>query len=155
MMRKMLRSFVTVGVVVATLALATSTGSATTKPTAGGLSSFTLQVPPPPGPSGCNSGNYCSYNTGGGSDLCEQMNGTGNLSSACANKNEAGFNNRTTYGVNLYYGFGETGAYWFLAASDYLLYMADNDFNQCPGGGHSCAGWGQAMGDNLASIAFE
>ena len=48
----------------------------------------------PLSPNGCFTGNFCTYNQGNGGGLCEQMNATGNLSSACANKNDSAFNNR-------------------------------------------------------------
>lgn len=105
----------------------------------------------PLSPNGCFTGNFCTYNQGNGGGLCEQMNATGNLSSACANKNDSAFNN-SSYNVKLYYGSGETGAYYLLGPGSYLLYMSSNQFNACPGGGTDCAGYNQSMQNNVASI---
>jgi hypothetical protein len=83
------------------------------------------------------------------------MRSTGDLSSACANQNDSAFNNRSTYGVDLYWGYEEYGAYYHLAAGHYLLYMTQNYFDQCAGGGHTCSGYGQSMGYNVASVLFD
>jgi hypothetical protein len=106
---------------------------------------------PPPGPSGCNSGSFCSYNGAGGTDLCFQTTATTNFPPGCAGENVGAFNN-TSVNVELYKGSGETEAYYLLGPGDYLLTMSSNDFNHCPGGGTSCVGYGKPMGDNVNSV---
>jgi hypothetical protein len=159
--RRQIMKAASVGVIIAAVLLTATGASAATAKGSGRPQAFHIPVPPnvrvmPQGaPSGCNLYRYCTYNQGNGGDLCEQMASTGNLNSACANKNDSGYNNRTLYGVNLYWGYDESGAYYYLGAGDYLLYMTENYFNQCNGGGHSCSGYGQEIGYNLASVLFD
>src|ERR1019366_5526174 len=65
----------------------------------------------PPGPSGCNPGNFCTYEQGNGGTLCEQMNSTSNLSGACIPATDSVFNN-SSVNVKIYYGLGNTGAFY-------------------------------------------
>jgi hypothetical protein len=149
-----------VGIAGAALVLTTGVAAAATSHTSSSHPAFHIQAPPkvqavvPAAPSGCDLYHYCTYNQGNGGDLCEQMGGTGNLNSACANHNDSGFNNRTVYSVDLFWGSGETGAFYNLCHGCYLLYMTQNHYNQCKGGGHSCSGFGQQIGYNLASVRF-
>lgn len=108
-------------------------------------------VLPPGAPSGCTPGDFCTYNEGNGGDLCQQFNTTQNLAALCENSNESAYNYENYY-ANLYWGANETGAYIRMPADSYLLYMQNNTFNACPGGGTSCAGYGQAVGDNVESV---
>jgi hypothetical protein len=146
-------------VAVTAMALPAVAAAAATQPSSHGTTSGAIHIPAPPRvrpdvPSGCDLYHYCTYNQSNGGDLCEQLGGTGNLNSACANKNDSGYNHRTVYSVNLYWGSGETGAYYNLGPGHYLLYMTQNNYNQCNGGGHSCNGYGQEIGYNLASVKF-
>lgn len=105
-------------------------------------------------PSGCNSGNFCSYNQGNGGSLCFQTNtDTAYWPVSCADQNDSAFDNSST-AINLYWGWDYSDAYFHLCANCYLLYMTQNYFNQCPGGGTSCPGYGQAMYDNVESSKF-
>ncbi len=115
--------------------------------------SIHAKTPPPPAPSGCNPGYFCSYNEGNGGDLCFQKVTTGNYPTGCADANDGAFNN-SSESVKIYYEFNESGAYYLLGPGDFLLYMTQNDFNQCDGGGTSCAGYGQPMGNNAESVKF-
>jgi hypothetical protein len=115
------------------------------------LAAATMQ---PLGPSGCFGGNWCTYNTGGGTNLCEQMDVTGNLTSYCASNTEASFNNTSSTGVSMFAGINEGGAYYFLAASNYLLYEADNTFNQCTNGTMNCGDYGGIIAQHIQSVQF-
>lgn len=110
-------------------------------------------TPPPPGPSGCNGGNWCTYSTGGGSNLCQQFDTSQNLSSTCASTSEGAFDNSSD-GVSMFAGQNDTGAYYYLAPSDYLLYEADNTFNQCTNGTMSCGDYGGAIEHHNQSTRF-
>lgn len=112
-------------------------------------------VTPDSQPEGCTFGYYCTYNSGNGGTLCEQIDTNSNLRTGCRNENESGYNN--TYGrtVHLRWGVITTvnSTFYALGAGDYLLYMTENYFNDCPGGGETCYGWGESMGYNVASVA--
>ena len=137
--------------------VASSTGAnATTLRSGEGTSHLSSAVTPTPlGPSGCNGGNFCSYVYGNGGTLCVQMNGTGNLSTYCASNSDSSFNNRVSLGVSLFAGVNEGGAYYFLAASDYLLDESQNQFNQCTGGGTSCGDYNGIIENHLQSVQFQ
>ncbi len=136
------------------LVVSSNGASATSLRTKDAPSHLTSATPPPPGPSGCNGGYFCTYNEGNGGDLCEQMNATGNLAAGCSGQNDSGFNN-SSVGVSLYAGINEGGAYYYLGSSDYLLYETQNHFNQCTGGGTSCGDYGGEIYDHLQSVQFQ
>lgn len=105
-------------------------------------------------PSGCDSGNFCSYNQGNGGALCFQSStSTAYWPVACADQNDSAFDN-SSRAIDLYWGWDYSDAYFQLCANCYLLYMTQNYFNACPGGGTSCSGYGQEMYDNVESSKF-
>jgi hypothetical protein len=108
-------------------------------------------TPQPDGPSGCTAGDFCTYENGNGGTLCEQFDSTQNLSTTCAGDTDSSFDN-SSVGVELFAGVSEGGAYYFLGASDYLLYETTNDFNQC---GVSCGDYGGEIYNHLQSVQFE
>jgi hypothetical protein len=159
MQRAVLRMFSVAAIAVSAVALTATAAPAATSRGLVRQQAFHIAKPPSfrtitAAPSGCDLYRYCTYNQGNGGDLCEQMASTGNLNSACANLNQSGFNNRTVNSVSLFWGSGETGAYYNLGPGHYLLYMNTNFYNKCPGGGTGCSGYNQRIGDNLASVRF-
>jgi hypothetical protein len=82
------------------------------------------------------------------------MNATADLVSGCTGKNESNFDN-STVGVDMFAGVSEGGAYYFLGASDYLLYETTDYFNQCVGGGSSCGDHNGEIYHHLQSVQFE
>lgn len=125
--------------------------------TLGGTRAYasTTSIPLPSAPSGCFSGYFCSYNSGNGGGLCFQTTGTIDYPPGCADRNQGAYNNTghdtafLNY-YNLYYS--NDGAYYVLNPGHYLLYMNQNKFNACWNGTTTCPGYGQPMGDNVASV---
>lgn len=114
----------------------------------------TAPLPPPSHPDNCFSGYFCSYNGTNGSGLCFQTTASVNFPPGCENMNNSVYNNDPNNIAYLSYLEDYQGAYYTLYPGHYLLYMSKNTFNQCPGGGTSCAGYGQPMNDNVESVAI-
>lgn len=131
---------------VISLGLAITSAASASTVTSAKATTYTIAVS---APSGCNSGNYCSYNQGNGGSLCFQTHINQNWPSGCANKNDSGYN-RNGNAVNLYWGPSYQDAYYTLYSGHYLLYMTQNTFNQCS----TCFGYGQQLADNVMSSAF-
>jgi hypothetical protein len=128
----------------ASIASASSTTTTTTTATA-------LAPPPPSAPAGCGSGYFCSYKNGNGGNLCFSTTATSNLSPGCNTDIDSSYNNMAVNN-ELFYGSGESGAYYLLGAGNYLLYMSANSFNTCLGGGTSCTGYNTVMQNHVYSV---
>jgi hypothetical protein len=156
-----MKSYLTISRLLAVLALsfagvlaASSGANAAVRTGVSGQLHFESATPPPPGPSGCNSGYFCTYNADNGGDLCQQLNATSNLGAGCANENYGAFDN-SSVGVDMFPATGEGGAYYFLGASDYLLDEKNDHFNQCLNGGSSCGDYMGVIWHRQQSVQFE
>jgi hypothetical protein len=136
-----------------TIVTSTNAGAASTSAVTASSGTTTPQTtPPPPGaPAGCPGGFFCSYNQGNGGDLCFTSRFSTNYPTGCANQNDGAYNQTSVY-ANLYWGPDYADAYYSLCNGCYLLYMTQNYFVNCPGGGTSCFGYDEAMGNNVASV---
>lgn|GEM_PF-2438581 len=105
-------------------------------------------------PSGCPSGSFCAYHDTNGGALCFTTTTTENYPPACDNATWSVYNN-SSKSAYLYYQQNESGAYYILGPGDYLLYMQYNNFNNCANGTTTCAGYGQVMAANVASVALK
>lgn len=157
-MKRNLMRLLGIAIAIGALTLITSgVASASKFPTPAPISSAsnaTGNTVPPPSPNGCNQGFFCSYNKGNGGDLCFQANWSDNYPSGCADANDGAFNNTTADDTRLHYEFGYNGAYYQLGPGHYLLYMSQNYFNACFGGGTACDGYGRVMQNNVESVYF-
>lgn len=106
----------------------------------------------PLGPSGCAGGYLCLWQYSNGNSLCQIFNGTANVGSACISPSDSIFNN-SAKNVKVYYGAGNTGAFWLLTPGQYLDTMTLNKFNQC-NSGSSCPGYNTTMANNVRSLYF-
>jgi hypothetical protein len=153
-MRRILRAVALVGTaaaIVSTLALsgvASAATAAPVRPAAPAQPTASRQ------PDGCNNNNFCSYNAGNGGDLCFQTSSDrSEWPAACLDHNDGAYD-RNGNSVNLYWGIGYSEAYYTLFSGNYLPYMSKNKFNHCVGGGTGCAGYNEAMQNQVASSAF-
>jgi hypothetical protein len=112
-------------------------------PSGGGL--------PPGAPTGCDSGHFCGYIYGDGGSWCFETSHTTNYPWPCWDDTDSSYNNQTV-NVELFSEYNETGAFYLLGAGDYLLYMDQNNFNRCLGGGTSCENYGEQMENEVMSI---
>jgi hypothetical protein len=148
--KRVLTAFALSSLLVALVGISAASATSSTSSTT--INAPTVIGPQPEGaPAGCPSGKFCSYNQTNGGDLCFTTTSTSDLTPGCANKNQSAYDNDSV-NVELFYGAGETGAYYLLGAGDYLLYMDTNNFNHCVGGGTSCAGYGDTLGNDVHSV---
>jgi hypothetical protein len=136
-----------------TVALCAVAPAAARTPThQGGATSALAGTAAPLSPNGCPSGDFCVYINGNGGNLCMATSGNSDYwGDGCANNEDSVFNNGTSCGgcqdVNIYWGYGATGAYTCLQKGHYLLYMTQNRFECCPGR----AGYNEVMANNAVS----
>jgi hypothetical protein len=89
----------------------------------------------PEAPAGCNSNNFCEYNSGNGGNLCFQTNSSSAAwPTACRDHNEGEYN-RHSNAVYMYRYTLWSGCWYLLYSGHYLLYNAKDYFQ---GGGDSC-----------------
>jgi hypothetical protein len=122
------------------------------QPPSSGISGAAIK--PDGSPSGCPGGDFCAYSSGNGGNLCEDFSTSSNLTTNCAENIQSSFNNSSTYSDDLWLKVNYTGAYYGLGKGDYLLYMAENYFDYCPGGGTGCFGYNTAMADSVYSVGI-
>ncbi len=104
-------------------------------------------------PNGCPFGDFCAYSKQNGGDLCQSISSSSNLTTGCSQNIQSSYN----YSINqndLWFKLNYTGAYYPLGNGDYLLYMVDNTFNTCPGGGTGCVGYGDALAGDVSSVGI-
>jgi hypothetical protein len=106
-------------------------------------------------PQGCPGGDMCIYRQGGGGDLCIATPGNEPNLGACANADEAVFNNGYAGNPNgvvaMNHLLNYTGAWTCIATGSYWLYTSDYYFN----GGPGTTGYGESIVNSVASFHWQ
>jgi hypothetical protein len=139
--------------VLAAVPAAGALASTTAPHTAGRVAPSNARIDGPP--QGCPSGDMCIYRKGGGGDLCIATPGNEPNLGACANSDEAVFNNGFVGNPNgvvaMNHLLNYTGAWTCIATGNYWLYTSSYYFN----GGPGTTGYGDSIVNNVASFHWQ